>query len=122
MRLTKGVLFIGQPLRASIGYTLPVAFGAQTAAPERRVVLLIRDGAAQLTAQGIGLMLRDGVKPIIVLLNNGGYTIERVIHSPAQRYHDIASRQWSLLTQAMGAETRSLALPADTAETPRPLS
>jgi indolepyruvate decarboxylase len=81
------------------------------------VVLLIGDGAAQLTAQEIGSMLRDGVKPIIVLLNNGGYTIERVIHNPAQRYHDIASWQWSLLPQAMGAETRSLALRADSAET-----
>ncbi|VTR34568.1 Indole-3-pyruvate decarboxylase [Serratia fonticola] len=39
------------------------------------VVLLIGDGAAQLTVQELGSMLRDGQKPVILLLNNDGYTI-----------------------------------------------
>jgi indolepyruvate decarboxylase len=117
MRLPKGVQFIGQPLWASIGYSLPAAYGAQIAAPQRRVVLLIGDGAAQLTAQEIGSMLRDGVKPVIVLINNDGYTIERVIHGATQRYNDIAPWHWSLLLQAMGAATRSLTLRADSTET-----
>ncbi|HZE18365.1 MAG TPA: thiamine pyrophosphate-binding protein, partial [Mycobacterium sp.] len=48
-RLPHGVTFIGQPLWGSIGYTLPAALGAGLAHPERRTVLLIGDGAAQLT-------------------------------------------------------------------------
>ncbi|RAN86364.1 hypothetical protein B5P41_29685, partial [Bacillus sp. SRB_28] len=47
-----------QPLWGSIGFTLPAAYGAQTAAPDRRVVLIIGDGAAQLTIQEMGSMLR----------------------------------------------------------------
>ncbi len=61
-------------------------------------------------------MLRDGVKPIIVLVNNDGYTVERAIHGATQRYNDIAPWNWSLLPQAMGAGTHSLTLRADTAE------
>ncbi len=70
-----------QALWGSIGYTRPT-FGVQTAEPQRRAILLIGDGAAQLTVQELGSMLRDGLKPVIFVLNNQGYTIERAIHGP----------------------------------------
>ncbi len=35
-------------------------------------------------------MLRDKQNPLILLLNNEGYTVERAIHGPEQRYNDIA--------------------------------
>lgn len=117
MRLPQGVRFITQSLWGSIGYSLPAAYGAQIGEPQRRVLLLIGDGSAQLTAQEIGSMLRDGLKPIIVLINNDGYTIERSIRGATQRYNDIAPWQWSRLPQALGAQNRSLTLRADTAET-----
>ncbi|MBB1201757.1 indolepyruvate decarboxylase [Enterobacteriaceae bacterium 89] len=95
---------IVQPLWGSIGFTFPAAFGAQTAAPERRVVLVIGDGAAQLTVQELGSMLRDGQKPLILLLNNEGYTVERAIHGPEQRYNDISLWNWTQLPQALSLE------------------
>lgn len=97
LRLPEEVTFICQPLWGSIGYTLPAAYGAQIAAPERRVVLLIGDGAAQLTIQELGSMLRDGLKPVIFVLNNSGYTVERAIHGEHQRYNDIAEWNWTQL-------------------------
>ncbi|MGL4722992.1 MAG: alpha-keto acid decarboxylase family protein [Scandinavium sp.] len=96
-----------QPLWGSIGYTFPAAFGAQTAAPDRRVVLVIGDGAAQLTAQELGSMLRDGQRPLILLLNNEGYTVERAIHGPEQRYNDIALWNWTNLPQALSLECQA---------------
>lgn len=104
LNLPHGCRFIVQSLWGSIGYTLPAAFGAQTAEPDRRVVLLIGDGSAQLTAQELGSMLRDGLKPVIFLLNNDGYTIERAIHGPQQRYNDIAQWNWTQLAQALAGE------------------
>ncbi|WP_435927334.1 alpha-keto acid decarboxylase family protein [Dryocola sp. BD613] len=101
LTLPAGTTFIAQPLWGSIGYTLPAAFGAQTACPHRRVVLLIGDGSAQLTIQELGSMLRDGQKPVIFLLNNDGYTVERAIHGAEQRYNDIAPWNWTQLPQAM---------------------
>jgi indolepyruvate decarboxylase len=102
VRLPVGVTFIGQPLWASIGHTLPAALGAQLAAPGRRVILLIGDGSMQLTAQEVGTLLREGCTAIIVLLNNGGYTIERAIHGDEQPYNDIPRWNWALLPAAMG--------------------
>jgi indolepyruvate decarboxylase len=104
LTLPKGCQFIVQSLWGSIGYTLPAAFGAQTAEPSRRVILIIGDGAAQLTMQELGSMLRDGLRPIIFLLNNEGYTIERVIHGENQRYNDIAQWNWGLLPQALAGK------------------
>jgi indolepyruvate decarboxylase len=115
IRLPRGVRFIGQPLWGSIGYTLPAAYGAQLAAPARRVILLIGDGSAQLTAQEIGSMLRDGIKPIIVVIDNDGYTVERAIHGPEEPYNDIPRWDWSLLPRALGFGARSLTLEAHSA-------
>ncbi|MBL0903953.1 alpha-keto acid decarboxylase family protein [Serratia bockelmannii] len=101
LNLPQGCKFIVQSLWASVGYTLAAAFGAQTAEPKRRVVVLIGDGSAQFTVQELGSILRDGLKPVIFLLNNEGYTVERAIHGPEQRYNDIAQWNWALVPQAL---------------------
>lgn len=103
LSLPDGAEVVVQPLWGSIGYSLPAAFGAQTACPDRRVILIIGDGAAQLTVQEMGSMLRDGQAPVILLLNNDGYTVERAIHGAAQRYNDIASWNWTQIPQALNA-------------------
>lgn len=104
LTLPQGYKFIVQSLWASIGYTLAAAFGAQIAEPNRRVVLLIGDGAAQLTVQELGSMLRDELKPVIFLLNNQGYTIKRAICGSEQHYNDIAQWNWMLLLRALANE------------------
>ncbi|CAM4185032.1 Alpha-keto-acid decarboxylase [Mycobacterium basiliense] len=101
-RLPKGVTFIGQPLWGSIGYTLPAAVGAAVAHPDRRTVLLIGDGAAQLTVQELGTFSREGVSPVIVVVNNDGYTVERAIHGESAPYNDIVSWSWVDVPNALG--------------------
>ncbi|MXP55687.1 MULTISPECIES: alpha-keto acid decarboxylase family protein [unclassified Pantoea] len=104
LRLPPGAELLVQPLWGSIGYTLPATFGAQTAQPDRRVILIIGDGSAQLTIQELGSMQRDGQQPIIFLINNDGYTVERAIHGAEQRYNDIAQWNWTALPHAMSVE------------------
>ncbi len=101
-RLPQGVTFIGQPLWGSIGYTLPAALGAAVAHPDRRTVLLIGDGAAQLTIQELGSFSREGLSPVIVVVNNDGYTIERAIHGATAPYNDIVSWKWTDVPGALG--------------------
>ncbi|GAS57346.1 alpha-keto acid decarboxylase family protein [Salmonella enterica] len=103
LSLPDGAEVVVQPLWGSIGYSLPAAFGAQTACPDRRGVLIIGGGAAQPTIQEMGSMLRDGQAPVILLLNNDGYTVERAIHGAAQRYNDIASWNWTQIPPALNA-------------------
>ncbi|MCU6221041.1 indolepyruvate decarboxylase, partial [Enterobacter cloacae] len=107
LRLPADVNFIVQPLWGSIGYTLAAAFGAQTACPNRRVIVLTGDGAAQLTIQEMGSMLRDKQHPIILVLNNEGYTVERAIHGPEQRYNDIALWNWTQIPQALSLDPQA---------------
>ncbi len=102
MPLPSGADLIGQPLWASIGYTLPGMLGAQLADPSRRGVLIIGDGAAQMTIQEFGTFLRHGLKPLIVVLNNDGYTIERAIHNPGASYHNIVPWNWMQVPAAFG--------------------
>ncbi|MGZ6779084.1 MAG: thiamine pyrophosphate-dependent enzyme, partial [Mycobacterium sp.] len=101
-RLPQGVTFIGQPLWGSIGYTLPAALGAGVAHPDRRTVLLIGDGAAQLTVQELGNFSREGLSPVIVVVNNDGYTVERAIHGETAPYNDIVSWKWTDIPNALG--------------------
>ncbi len=101
-RLASGVTFIGQPLWASIGYTLPATLGAGLAHPDRRPVLLIGDGAAQLTVQELGSLTREGVAPVVVVVNNDGYTVERAIHGLEAYYNDIVPWTWLDVPNALG--------------------
>lgn len=101
-RLPSRVGFIGQPLWASIGYALPAALGAGCAARRRRPVVLIGDGAAQLTIQELGCLAREGLSPVVVLVNNDGYTVERAIRGPAAPYNDIVAWAWRDVPAALG--------------------
>jgi alpha-keto-acid decarboxylase len=113
-RLPDDVLFIGQPLWASIGYTLPALLGASLATPLRRPVLLIGDGSAQLTIAELGTMIRQRLNAIIVLVNNDGYTVERAIHGADKDYNDIARWDWTALPAAMGKGQDSFSTRAST--------
>ena len=46
---------------------------------------------SQLTIQELSVMLHAGLKPIIFVLNNDGYTIERYLHGKEAKYNDISS-------------------------------
>lgn len=85
-RLPQQVDFFGQPLWASIGYALPAMLGACLARPGRRGVLLIGDGAAQMTVQELSTMIRQGTRALVLVVDNDGYTTERAIHGPDEPY------------------------------------
>ena len=97
--------FYNQTLWGSIGWATPAAFGAAVAAPDRRVVLLTGDGSHQLTVQEISQFARRGLRPIIFVVNNSGYLIERLLcKDPEIAYNDIAPWRYSLLPQAFGCD------------------
>ncbi|KAG8879872.1 Pyruvate decarboxylase 1 [Tulasnella sp. 332] len=106
---------VGQWLKANdvviaetIGYAVGATQGAALAAheldPSRRVILFEGDGSLQLTAQEIATMIRHKLKPIIFILNNEGYTIERLIHGEDAVYNDIASWKHTQLLETFGAK------------------
>ena len=97
-KLPKGACLITQALYSSIGWALPAAVGAAMADTTNRTILFTGDGSLQLTVQEISSMCRYNVKPLIFILNNDGYTIERLLsETPESKYNDIAKWNWQHL-------------------------
>lgn len=105
MRLPSGVSVVNQPIWGSIGYTLPALLGTMMAAPQRRQLLFIGDGSFQLTAQELSTLLRHEQKPIIFLINNDGYTIERYILGETSSYNDIGMWDYAKLPAVLSPQT-----------------
>jgi pyruvate decarboxylase len=80
LHLPRGAEFEIEMQWGHIGWSIPAAFGYAMARPDRKVVVLVGDGAFQVTAQEISLMVRYRLPITIVLFNNKGYTIEAEIH------------------------------------------
>jgi indolepyruvate decarboxylase len=94
--------FIAQGYYMSIGYSLPAALGAAYAQPDRRPVVFIGDGALQMTVQAIGTLIRYGKAPVVIVLNNDGYVIERMIHDGP--YNELQMWRYSNLPDVFAAE------------------
>ncbi|KAI9672839.1 MAG: hypothetical protein M1831_000275 [Alyxoria varia] len=95
----------------SIGFTCPAALGAEVARKDMgrigRTVLVIGDGSLMLTLQEVGNMVAKGLGILIVIINNGGYTIERAIHGPEMSYNDIPSTSYSHLLPLFGVDVET---------------
>lgn len=113
-RLPKGARYINSPIWGAIGFTLPALLGSMLANRDRRHVLFIGDGSFQLTAQELSTILREDLKPIIVLVNNKGYTIERYILGMEEKYNDIADWQYAKLPQVFVPDTTMVSYQART--------
>jgi indolepyruvate decarboxylase len=104
-QMPKGASFHNQSLWCSIGWGTPAALGAAVAAPDRRIVLVTGEGSHQMTAQEVSQFGRYGLKPVIFVLNNSGYLIERLLcRNPAIEYNDLAAWRYSELPKALGCD------------------
>lgn len=104
-KMPGNAMFLNQTLWCSIGWATPAALGAAIAAPGRRVVLITGDGSHQFTAQEIGQFARFGLKPVIIVLNNEGYLIERLLcKNPDIYYNDLAHWEYTKLPEAFGCK------------------
>jgi len=102
-------IFVSQILWGSIGWATGSALGAAIAAKDRglgRTMLFIGDGSVQLSAQEIATMIKLELKPILFILNNEGYTIERCIHGKRRKYNDIQNWNWVEMLKFFGDDAK----------------
>jgi indolepyruvate decarboxylase len=103
MELADDVQVHIQMLWGSIGWATGAAFGIALADPKRRTILITGEGSHQLTANEIGNMGRYGANPIIFVLNNDGYMVERALEpNPDWSYNDLAKWRYADLPRALG--------------------
>lgn len=107
-KFPKGVTAISQVLWGSIGYSVGscqgAALAARDAGSDRRTILFVGDGSLQLTVQEISTIVRLGLKPIIFVICNEGFTIERYIHGMGAAYNDIAQWDFKDIPRVFGAK------------------
>ncbi|MDR0432558.1 MAG: 3D-(3,5/4)-trihydroxycyclohexane-1,2-dione acylhydrolase (decyclizing), partial [Bifidobacteriaceae bacterium] len=56
-----------------MGYEIPAAMGAKLAAPEAQVVAIVGDGGYQMMPSELATIVQEGVKVVLVLLQNYGF-------------------------------------------------
>ncbi|MGI9523311.1 MAG: alpha-keto acid decarboxylase family protein [Hyphomicrobiaceae bacterium] len=103
--LPEGAVYHNQTLWGSIGWATGAALGTAVADRSRRTVLITGEGSHQMTANEIGNFGRHGVKPVIFVLNNSGYGVERVLEEyPDWQYNDLAPWDYHTLPAALGCK------------------
>lgn len=110
--LPKGTTLINSGVWLSIGFMLGASQGVALAlrdlhasggSPRGRTILFEGDGSFQMTAQELSTIIRKRLDIIIFLINNDGYTIERLVHGPNAAYNDIARWRYLETPHCFGA-------------------
>jgi TPP-dependent 2-oxoacid decarboxylase len=93
--------FLAPAYYASMGFAVPAALGAQLANPTQRPLVLVGDGAFQMTGLELSTIVRYGLNPIVVVLNNAGYGTERHMHDGP--FNDVLPWRYHRLPDLLGA-------------------
>ena len=95
MTIHKETKFLSPAYYASMGFAVPASLGAQLANPNLRPLVLVGDGAFQMTGMELSTAARYQLSPIIIILNNSGYGTERPMLDG--RFNDIKSWEYSCI-------------------------
>jgi TPP-dependent 2-oxoacid decarboxylase len=71
--------FLSPAYYASLGFAVPAGIGAQLADRTLRPLVIVGDGAFQMTGMELSTALRYNLNPIVVVLNNGIYLTEQLM-------------------------------------------
>jgi indolepyruvate decarboxylase len=92
--------FLAPAYYTSLGFAVPASLGTQLAKPNLRPLVLVGDGAFQMTGMELGTIARFHLNPIIIVLNNLGYSTERPMLDG--RFNDIPLWKYSRIPEILG--------------------
>ena len=84
-----------------MGFAVPAAIAAELAWPKRRVVALVGDGGFQMTGMELGNSRRHGLRPIVILFNNGGFATMQAI-AGRKPYFTVPSWDYVPIAESLG--------------------
>jgi len=92
--------FLASAFYTSMGFAVPAALGAQIAEPGLRPLILVGDGAFQMTGTELSTFARLGLNPVVIVFNNHGYSTERfILEGP---FNDIAEWRYERIGELIG--------------------
>jgi indolepyruvate decarboxylase len=101
LTIKKQTEFVSPAYYTSMGFAIPAAIGVQTADRAFRPLVLVGDGAFQMTCLELSTAVKHGFNPIVVVLNNKGYTTERFLQEGP--FNDIVNWEYHRLPDLLGA-------------------
>jgi indolepyruvate decarboxylase len=101
LNMTRRTEYISPAYYTSMGFGVPAAVGAQIANRSSRPLVIVGDGAFQMTGMELSTVARHGLNPIVVVMNNKGYTTERFLLEGS--FNDIHNWQYHKLPEVLGA-------------------
>ncbi|MCU0873895.1 MAG: thiamine pyrophosphate-binding protein [Pirellulaceae bacterium] len=93
--------FISPAYYTSMGFAVPASVGAQLANSALRPLVIVGDGAFQMTGLELSTTARLGLNPIVIVLNNHGYGTERQIGEGP--FNDITNWSFSKVPELLGS-------------------
>lgn len=94
--------FLAPAYYTSMGFAVPAALGAMIARPDLRPIVLLGDGAFQMTGMEVSTMVRLGLNPLVIVLDNQGYGTERRLHAGEFAFNDILPWRYHKLPEVLG--------------------
>jgi len=94
--------FISPAYYTSMGFAVPAALGAMIARPDLRPIVLVGDGAFQMTGMELSTIVRHRLNPIVIVLDNRGYGTERRLHPGDYAFNEIHPWQYHKLPEVLG--------------------
>ncbi len=100
LRLPARTDFIALAYYTSMGFAVPAAIGAQLGKPTARPLVIVGDGAFQMTGTELSTTIRYQLNPIVLILNNQGYgTVRPFIDGP---FNDIENWNYTHVPELFG--------------------
>jgi len=100
LHMTRRTEFISPAYYTSMGFALPASVGAGVANRGDRALVIVGDGAFQMTGMELSTIARNGLNPIVVVLNNHGYTTERYLLEGS--FNDVHPWQFHKIPEVLG--------------------
>jgi alpha-keto-acid decarboxylase len=92
--------FLASAFYTTMGFAVPAALGAQVARPSHRALVLVGDGAFQMTGTELSTAAALGLNPVVIVFNNRGYSTERFILDGT--FNDISPWHFHRLGEVFG--------------------
>ncbi|MFM7841894.1 MAG: thiamine pyrophosphate-dependent enzyme, partial [Nitrospira sp.] len=100
LRVHRRFEFISPAYYTSMGFAVPAAVGVGFAAPSLRPIVLVGDGAFQMTGSELATCVRHKLTPVVIVLNNRGYSTEReIMEGP---FNDIPEWRYEKICDLVG--------------------